>query len=98
MKPTPGDVLSGELVERRTLSTDKHGGGEAELRKIRNGERADWDVPCWRAHLRQLTDEHDPQVGDHVLIRYFGVEPGGMQELYAMRVTRKGVQARLEER
>jgi hypothetical protein len=86
-----GDVLEGEVIERRAISTDKHGGGEAELLRIRNGE-SEWDLPCWRAHLRQLVAQHDPQVGDHLAVRYFGTEPGGRQTLYAMRVQRQGVQ------
>jgi hypothetical protein len=92
----PGDVISGELIERATLTTEKFGGGEAELLRIRTSDGEAWDVPCWRAHLRQLVEKHDPQVGDRVLIRAFGPEPGGRQELYAMRVTRKGSQGSLE--
>jgi hypothetical protein len=93
-----GDTLSGELTERSTLTTDKHGGGEAELLRIRNGDGVEWEVPCWRAHLRQLVEKRDPHVGDHLLVRYFGPEPGGRQELYAMRVARKGAQQSLEAR
>jgi hypothetical protein len=89
----PGDTLRGEIVERDTLETQKHGGGTAALLRITdadsdNGEVV--DVACWRAHLKQLIEEHDPQPGDGIAITYHGQEPGGLRQLYSMRVAKGG--------
>ena len=87
----PGDTLRGEVVERDTLETEKHGGGTAPLLRIAdadsdNGEVV--DVPCWRAHLKQLVEEKDPQVRDGIAITYHGQEPGGLRQLYSIRVSK----------
>jgi hypothetical protein len=84
-----GDNLAGEVTLRDTIETDKFGGRVAPLLKVRDHETdEEVDVPCWRAHLAQLVDEHDVQVGDLVSITYFGQEPGGLRQLYGMAVTK----------
>ena len=86
----PKDTIRGEVVELDTLTTDKHGGGEATLLRIADADNDGEvvDVPCWRAHLKALVAEHDPQVGDGVAITYHGQEPGGLRQLYSLRVSK----------
>ncbi len=88
--PPQPDTLGGKVAEVDELSTEKHGGSTVPLLRIENGNGEVTDVPCWRAHLRQLVEEHDLKPGDHVVIRAFGARPGEMQKLYGMRVQKAG--------
>jgi hypothetical protein len=88
----PNDVLRGEVLERGELETEKFGGSTAPVLKIADADNngREVDLPCWRAHLRQLVEEHDPQPGDGIAVTYHGQEPGGLRQLYSMRVAKAG--------
>jgi hypothetical protein len=87
--PQPGK-LSGTVIERGEVTTDKHGGATVPLLRIRNGNGDVMDVPCWRVHLRQLVEENEVTAGDTIAIRAFGARPGELQKLYAVSVQKGG--------
>jgi hypothetical protein len=88
--PPQQDTLGGVVTEVGEVTTDKHGGATVPLLQIRNGDGEDHDVPCWRAHLRQLVEEHNLVAGDRVAIRRFGPAPGQLTVLYGITVQKAG--------
>jgi hypothetical protein len=86
-----GDTLSGIVDSRETFTSKKSYDGKPpksfEVIGVETADRVR-RVPCARQHLAQLVAEHDPQPGDGIAITYFGQEPGGKRELYAMRVAK----------
>jgi len=81
-EPAPGEGLVGEVIDREDFET-RYGSRTAWTILTEDGNEV--RVKNFHMHLRELLAEHDPQVGDRVAIRYFGTEPGGKKELYAVR-------------
>jgi hypothetical protein len=83
-----GDSITGIVAGRETFTSEKYK-RDFDVLTIRNGSGEERRVPCARQHLAQLLAEHDPQPGDGIAIVYFGQEPGGLREQYAMRVSKQ---------
>ena len=62
--PEDGESITGTVVERKTLTSERYG-REFEVLVLANGDGNEVDVNCARAHLASLVREHDPQVGRH---------------------------------
>jgi hypothetical protein len=84
---TTGDTCVGEVTARESHHSKKYG-TDFDVLVVRNGDGKEKRVPCARAHLAQLVEKYDPQVGDGVAITFFGEKPDGYGFRYAMRVAK----------
>jgi hypothetical protein len=82
--PSPGESISGTVHDREEIETRY--GPRAVLSISSDGKIT--RVPCFRQHLRELLALNDPRPADGIAISYFGPEPGGKKERYAMRVVK----------
>jgi hypothetical protein len=80
----PGDSRAGIVIARETHHSKKWD-RDFEVLVLRDGDGEDTRVPCARAHLRQLLEEHNPVPGNGCAIAYFGTEGDDPTERYAMR-------------
>ena len=85
--PSPGESISGVVHDREQIETKY---GPRVVLSISTGGGEVTRVPCFRTHLRELLALNDPSPGDGISISYFGTQPGGKKQQYAMRVTKQG--------
>lgn len=85
--PSPGDGIVGTVTDRETAESAKLG-KSFEILTVDNGN-GETKVLGGRVHLASLIEQHDPQVGDGIALRYFGPRAGERTHLYAMRVVKR---------
>jgi hypothetical protein len=86
-EPGDGESIAGTVVKRETAFS-KRFENDFEILHVKNGSGETIKVLGARAHLASLIEEHDPQVGDEVVIRHWSPLPGTRAHLYAMRVAK----------
>lgn len=84
--PPQPSVIAGTVLARTTRTTDKFGKSKTAALLTLATEEGTVNVACWRAHLVQLEGKNDPQPGDGIVIKAFGLDPDDQKFHYAMRV------------
>lgn len=85
--PGDGESLSGEIIGRETAHS-KQFDRDFEILVVETGEGEPVRVPCARAHLKSLVEQHDPRPGDGIAITHWDPAEGKSAHQYALRVTK----------
>jgi hypothetical protein len=84
-RPAVGDRLVGTVTDIDTIATDY---GESPLLIVETDDGDVYSVACWHTVLKREVAKREPQVGDRIGIKYFGVRDGQNYEYYKLVLER----------